>query len=284
MENHFNPHAEQISKLKFYSLGVVAENKLLSSKEVEVTPVEEMPMLDGELAPVAVDYNAKAVDKLGSSYESTVETTTTVKAKWLPIGAANRMSAPDVRRGEMVILYKFGDTDKYFWSTLNEDIKLRKLETVIYGYSATTNEGAEVNGDTYYFIEISTHKKLITLHTSKDNGEPFTYDIQLDTANGKLVITDDVGNYILLDSAQSQIVLKNVDESVYDMRGPNLSISIPKTVSVKCTDYNTVCSNAFTVNAATISLGGSGGVDMSSGSFNLNSGTINISSGSTSIT
>ena len=243
MENDFNPSAQQISKLKFYSLGTVAENKKPSSKEVEVTPIEEMPMLDGELAPVAHDYSAKATDALGSSYEATVETTTTIKAKWLPIGAGNRITAPDVRRGEMVMLYKFGDTDRYFWTTLNEDLKLRKLETVIYAFSATTNEGAEMNAETFYFIEVSTHRRLITLHTSKDNGEPFGYDIQLDTGNGKLVITDDVGNYVLLDSAQRRIQLKNIDGSEYDMEKTNLTVNIPQKITFNA--------NHFEVNAIT---------------------------------
>jgi hypothetical protein len=237
MENDFDPIAPQISKLKFYSLGTVAENKKPSSKEVEVTPIEEMPMLDGELVPVATDYNAKATDNLGSSYETTVETTTTIKAKWLPIGAGNRISAPDVRRGEMVMLYKFGDTDKYFWATLNEDLKLRKLETVIYAFSATTNESAEMNAETFYFIEISTHKKLITLHTSKDNAEPYGYDIQLDTGNGKLVITDDIGNFILLDSSQNKIQLMNVDGAEYDMEKTNLTVNIPQKITFNAIDF-----------------------------------------------
>jgi len=277
MENEFNPHAVQVSKLRFYSIGIVAENKLLSSKEVEVTPMEEMPIMDGELAPVAVDYKSKAVDKLGSSYETTVETTTTIKAKWLPLGAGNRITAPDVRRGERVILYKFGDTDQYFWTTENEDLKLRKLETVIYAFSATTNEGAEMNAQTFYFFEISTHKKLITLHTSKDNGEPFGYDVQLDTGNGKLVITDDVGNYILLDSSLSQIMLRNVDESTFDMKGPNLSVSIPQKIDFTCNDLSVKVTNGTQVVSGTVSISGSNGTSITDGS------SMDISSPATTI-
>ena len=277
LKSAFDPSREQVSKLRFYSLGIVAENKLLSSKEVEVTPIEEMPLLDGELAPVAFDYSAKAVDKLGSAYETTVQTTTTIKAKWLPLGASNRISAPDVRRGEMVVLYKFGDVDKYFWTTQNEDLKLRKLETVIYAFSATTNEAAEVNGENFYFIEISTHKKLITLHTSKAYGEPFGYDIQLDTGNGRLVITDDVGNYILLDSSLSQIMLRNVDESTFDMKGPNLSVSIPQKIDFTCNDLSVKVNNGTQVVSGTVSIAGSGGTSIIDGS------SIDISSPATSI-
>lgn len=264
MENEFNPNATQMSKLRFYSIGIVAENKALKSKHVEVTPTEEMPMLDGELAPVSTDYKAKAVDNLGSSYEATVETTTTVKALWLPIGAANRITAPDVRRGELVNLYKFGDTDQYFWNTLNDDIKLRKLETIIYAFSATTNEASEINDKTYYFIEISTHKKLITLHTSKDNGEPYGYDIQLDTGNGKLVITDDVGNYILLDSKETRIVLKNLDSSEFDMYKKNLTANIPDTITFNSNQFivnaKTTVNGHTTLNEGLLSQGGDGSV------------------------
>lgn len=277
MENDFDPFAPQISKLKFYSLGTVAENKLLSSKEVEVTPIEEMPMLDGELVPATTDYSAKAVDNLGSSYEATVQATTTIKAKWLPIGAANRTTPPDVRRGEMVMLYKFGDTDRYFWATLNEDLKLRKLETVIYAFSATTNESAEMNSQTFYFIEISTHKKLITLHTSKDNAEPFGYDIQLDTGNGKLVITDDVGNYVLLDSSQTQIVLKNVDNTIFDMKGPNLDVTVPQTYTVKCNDYVLKANSTIDIKS------GSTSISSSSGTSITDSSSLSLSSAATSI-
>ena len=262
MENDFDPMAPQMSKLRFYSLGIIAENKKLSSKEVEVTPIEEMPMLDGELAPVATDYNAKAVDSLGSNYEATVEATTTIKAKWLALGGGNRITAPDVRRGEMVMLYKFGDTDKYFWMTQNEDLKLRKLETVIYAFSATTNEGAEMNAETFYFIEISTHKKLITLHTSKDNGEPFSYDIQLNTAEGKLVITDDTDNFIMLDSAERRIQLKNVDGSEYDMVKTNLTVNIPEKITFNAMEFEvnakTTVNGFTTLTKGLLSYGGPG--------------------------
>lgn len=269
MENDFDPTAVQVSKLRFYSLGIVAENKLPSSKEVEITPIEDMPMLDGELAAVATDYNAKAKDALGSNYEDTVELTTTVKAKWFGMGAGNRITAPDVRRGEKVVLYKFGDTDKYFWMTQNEDLKLRKLETVIYAFSGTTNESAEMNADTFYFIEISTHKKLITLHTSKDNGEPYGYDIQLDTGNGKLVVTDDVGNYVLLDSSQTQIVLRNVDETTFDMKGPNLDITVPQTYTVKCKDYKLDASGSVDIKSGTTKVQSSGGTQIKDSSSML---------------
>lgn len=226
-----------VSKMRFYSAGIVAQNKLPSSKEVEITPIEEIPFTDGEISSNVQEVSAKAVDAKGASYESRVNSTVTIKATWLSLSVSNRLTAPDVRRGEMVMLYQFGDTDKYYWTTLKDDIRLRKLETAIYGFSATKDEGAGVDENTIYYLEISTHKKLVHFHTCKADGEPFGYDIQLNTKEGYLVITDDVGNYIHLHSGENRIELKNLNGSHYDMLGSNLTITVPGTTTFKTGNF-----------------------------------------------
>ena len=237
-----------ISKFKFYSAGIVAENKLISSKQIEVTPIEEIPFTDGELSSHTVEIKAKAKDASQASYENSVKSTVTINATWLSLSVSNRLTAPDVRRGEMVMLYQFGDTDMYYWTTLKEDIALRRLETVIYGFSASKVEDSPVNPETIYYIEISTHKKLIHLHTCKADGEPFGYDIQLNTKEGYLVITDDVGNYIHLNSAEQRIELKNLAGSHYDMKGPSLNINIPSNIKMEAGASILITSPNTTIN------------------------------------
>lgn len=267
----------EFSKLRPYSLGIVAENKALSSKDVEVVPYEQSPILDGEITSDSTDIKAKGVDSLGSVLEKTVSATLSVKAKWLPIGASNRVTAPDVRRGEIVMLYKFADADMYFWNTLKDDISLRKLETVIYAFSATMNESGEMNANTYYFIEVSTHKKLITLHTSKDNGEPFSYDIQLNTEAGYFVITDDIGNHILMDSKNSRIHLKNIDGSECDLDKTNVTIKAPDDFTVECNNYSVRSKGHYSVQSGSSSMSSSGATSIDAGS------SLSISSPNTSI-
>ena len=36
---------DKISQLKIYSLGIVANNKKISSKNIEVTPIEKAPII-----------------------------------------------------------------------------------------------------------------------------------------------------------------------------------------------------------------------------------------------
>jgi hypothetical protein len=203
----------KVSQLKPYTVGTVAANKPLDSKVIEFTPDEENVFMDGEITDNSKQDIAKGKNAQGQSYEKSLTTTASMKATWLPISNPNRKSAPDVRRGERVIIYQFADADKYYWATLFDDIKLRKLETVIYAISNVRDENKEETADSTYFFEWSTHKKLVHLHTSKNDGEPFAYDIQINAKDGFIQITDDVGNFIELDSTNTKITAYNIDNS-----------------------------------------------------------------------
>jgi hypothetical protein len=221
------------SKLHIYGLGIVAANKELHSKFIEVAPIEALPMLDGEITDNIQTIVTKGKDAFGGVYEDSVLTTASIQAEWLPIGISNRATAPDVRRGEHVVLYKFGDTDKYYWTTLIYDMKLRKLETAIWVFSNTRNEDSDGTPDTTYFLEISTHKKLIHLHTSKSDGEPFVYDIQLNTKDGVFTFQDDIGNYIQLDSKNVRIEAKNADGTWIDMNRRVINMYAPEDINIR---------------------------------------------------
>jgi|JFJP01.1.fsa_nt_gi hypothetical protein len=258
-EQIYTPAEPIISKLRFYSAGIVAMNKLLSSKDIECHPIEEFPMVDGQLSDEVNDYKSKGKDSKGAEYETTVKNTVTVLATWLSLTGSNRITAPDVRRGELVMLYQFGDVDKYYWTTMKEDLKLRKLETVIYAFSATKDEKKDATPTTTYYFEISTHKKLIHLHTSKDNKEPYTYDIQLDTDNGKLTITDDVNNFIELISKEKIIHLENTDGTFIEIDKKKINMFASHSVNIKTPVVNIsddLVVGSDVINGGVISSGG----------------------------
>lgn len=240
------------SKLHIYGLGIVAANKQLNSKFIEVVPIEATPMLDGEITDNMETIVTNGKDANGAIYENSVLTTASIQAEWLPIGISNRMTSPDVRRGEHVVLYKFGDTDKYYWTTLLYDMKLRKLETVIWVFSNTRDEDADGTPDTTYFLEISTHKKLVHLHTSKSDGEPFVYDIQLNTKDGVFTFQDDIGNYIQLDSKNVRIEIKNADGSWIDMNKRTINIYAPEDINMRAdNNINISAGNSINSDAGT---------------------------------
>lgn len=208
-------------------------NKLLTSNVISVVPVEAVPMVNGELTDDQTPYTSSATDSDGAAYDISVNTANVVKATWLPIGSSNRKTSPDVRRGESVVLYQFGDSDEFWWTTLHYDMQLRKLETVIYTWSGTQDEKADPNADNNYFLEISTHNKNVTFHTSKTNGEPFAYTFQFNTADGIIILQDDAGQYFELNSKERQLILENNDGSKVEVNKTNIFFESKDLISLK---------------------------------------------------
>ena len=170
-----------ISKLQFYSIGIVAANKKLSSDRIEVVPMEGSPLMSGELTDNIEQYQGGSQSPEGENFKVDMQTTASIEARWLPMNDTNRITSPDVRRGEMVAIYQFSDADEYWWMTLKQDKKLRRLETVIFSFSNVRKENEEVTAKNSYWMEVSTHGKYIHIHTSKNDEEPFEYDIQLNS-------------------------------------------------------------------------------------------------------
>lgn len=251
-----------LSKMRFYSIGIVAENKKLSSDEVEVTPTEELPFLDGELTPKTSDYKGGAQDAMGRHYQSNVKASVSIKAKWLRFGDSNRLTPPDVRRGEAVMIFQFGDADKYYWITLKQDSNLRKLETVIWAISATRNESHATDADHSYYLEVSSHNKLVHFHTSKADGEPFAYDVQINTKTGCILITDDAGNFISLDSSERRLEMKNADGSHFDMDKTQLTVTTTEAIT-----FNT---KKLAINSTSTTIDGSSSIRVTSPSTSIN--------------
>jgi hypothetical protein len=221
----------EATKLTFYSVGIVAANKPLSTDKIEVTPIETLPMIDGEMSDNLEEFTVSGSDASGGSYESKVKTAITLTASWLPFGS-NRKTAPDVRRGEYVAIYRYGEVDKYYWCSLFYDTKLRKRETILFLVSDTTDESQEATPENSYFLEISTHNKLIHFHTSKTDGEPFSYDVQLNTKDGFWIIQDDIGNLMTFDSKNRRFEIKNTDGSHIDVDKKNITMTAPDTITL----------------------------------------------------
>jgi hypothetical protein len=215
-----------VSRLVIYSVGTVAANKELNSREIEVVDEEHSSMLDGKINDNVSSLEVKGTKSDGSSYESKQNATASIRAQWLPIGSSNRVTPPDVRRGEKVAIWKFADKDEYFWCTLKDDLQLRKLETAIYAWSNTRNEGDTCTGATTYFFEVSTHTKKVTFHTSNNDGEACSYDIQINTGEGYFAFVDSLGNVIRVDSKASSLLLQSAEGAYINLAGKNLTIDL----------------------------------------------------------
>ena len=235
----------QVSQFRRVSIGEVLENKAIGSKEIEVKLFELSPFADGEIKSVAVEYSANGEDVHGKAYKNTLLSDHGVTATWLPYDT-NRLTAPDVRRGERVDIYQYGDTDKYYWRELGMDAHLRRLETIIIGISDNPNNDStdEPNLDNCYFLEFSTHRKAITIQTAKSNSEEFKYTFQMNPGEHTAVFQDDAGQHFYIDSKDRLIRMHNQEGCFVELSRKdaeivgidNVGISAGKKVNVSAGD------------------------------------------------
>ncbi len=265
-----------MSQLQPYGIGVVAANKLPSSHEIEVTDLERSPMADGEITDNIESYKGAGTSNSEESFDVDVESTASLKAKWLKLGCTNRVTSPDVRRGERVAIWRFGDSDQFFWMDIETSTKLRRLETVVYSFSNNRKENVENTAETTYYFEISTMGKYIHLHTSKNDDEPYIYDIQLNTKDGCLTFMDDDGNSMVMDSAEQRIELHNkmnsfvkIDKKIITLKSDEEIILDTNKITFKGKSSINTYTQSYTIEA--------GAYKLTAGSYNVNTANAQFS-------
>lgn len=195
------------SGLKEYSLGIVLVDKERKSDNIYVVPIEDLHLDNGLIVGQIRKFDVKAPDHKGIVRSSKIEGGSKIVAKWIPYNHSNRMTAPDVVKNETVMIYRFADTDEYYWDTLFREPMLRRLETVCYAYGDIAEGFEPFDKTSSYWAEWDTVNKHVWLHTSTSDGEPFTYDVEINTGKGYINIRDSVGNYIDFDSVENTITV-----------------------------------------------------------------------------
>lgn len=246
-----------MSQLK-KSLGRAAENydPTQTKKDgfkLRITPIEDLPFMDGELASNPTTDTLTSVNAAGETQETKVILDNAVTATWMPFGGSNRTTPPDVRRGERLILWRYADRPVYHWCTTGLDDHLRKLETVVYAYSATQDENqTELNDQNTYFLEISTHTGRVTYSSSQANGEFTRHQMQFDPMSGKFVLADAHGQSVSIDSTRAFIELVNHDGTRYTLTGPVAEIYAPDSINMTGDKAINLTTKALGVNAETV--------------------------------
>lgn len=223
------------SVFKMVGVGVVANNKAITDKVIEVTPTEWLPMHDGEMTSNAAKMTHKSKDIDGNETQGMILTDQVVKATWLP-GGSNRLSAPDVRRGVHVELWATADADKYYWKTMGLDDHLHKLETIIIGISNTTDESVtDLTPEHMYWIEFSTHSKRLAFCSSKSQGEAYQHELYIDTDASELMYTDDIGNLVNVKSKLNLIHLQNAKGAYIKIDQKDIKMFAPQDITAEAT-------------------------------------------------
>jgi hypothetical protein len=199
---------ENESILRLYCIGIVVNDKEVDSDVIDVYPVEELPLAEGNIKEAKIEYDETLPNSKTVPTQGKIEGKLHVQAKWVPFGHSNRITAPDVYANEHVVLFRYADTGEYYWTTIYREPMFRRLETVCYMYSDLKEKMKEFTKESSYWCEVSTREKYIHIHTSDSDGEEYKYDIIINTKESFVVITDNVRNYIRLTSPKDEIQLR----------------------------------------------------------------------------
>lgn len=242
-----------ISDFHFRSIGRLAAHKERGSSIISVVEVEKNPHLSNEITDhLSTTTNKVEGNDANDAFEVDLTTSPAINAEWLPLGSTNRYTAPDMYRGEYVILLSMADSKVVYWIDLKTSRKLRRLETATWCFSNVREADEEVNETNSYNFTVSTHDKHITLITNKNDGEPFAYVLQLNTKTGFFTIQDDDGNYILMNSKDRQIRLENKDKSFVDVNKRTIMMDALDLISMKTKDIVMDASNSVKINTKTM--------------------------------
>ena len=238
MDNPMQQPTRDQSLFRTMSIGTAAENLPLDSEFLEIAPQEQLPMLNGELTQAPTEYEARSSDANNVAYEEKQMTTSTLRARWKGLYQPNRMTPPNIRRGEQVLIFQYADADEYFWDAMGNS-QNRRMETVVFAFSATPDEDAgEMTPENSYTVEISAHHKQLAIKTSAANGERTTYEVAIDAGDGNVKVVDGEDNGFVLDTPNKQLKLYNGDGSFVEVVGKTINIEA-ETVNVKGTKINT---------------------------------------------
>lgn len=239
------------SKLFIRSMGRAAQNIDGVNPLLEIIPIEDLGYVHGEINVDRELLISSGIDMMGNTFVTQIETSNVLLAEWMPMGS-NRSSPPTIRRGERVLIWQYGDYDKYYWTPCGFDENIRRLETAIWRFSNTQDEKeTDITPENSYWVEVSTHRKHITLMTSLSDGERNKYTIQIDTDKSKLLITDDEDNYFEIDTPAKKMTMKNTSDSYIILNDKNIEINAPETISITCTDLDVKSSATTSFDAGT---------------------------------
>ena len=239
----------QTSILHLHSTGTVTSVPAIGSKVISVRLKERKFGNQDELLDNPTKEKV-AFNTAAGADEVEVTHTDSVKATWLKRNS-NRVSAPNVRRGDEVLVWRVGETENYLWE-LRDGPNIR-LETVIYAFSADPSKPIADDFSNAYVFEVSAHNKTMTFSTSKANGEPFAYVHQYDLETGVVITQDDIGNTTYMRSREHIIGMTNTDSTKFEINRKDIIGECSGTASFKAKSIAMQADN-ISLNADSISL------------------------------
>lgn len=264
----------------YIGVGVVAENSILGrEEEIHVFLQDTFPNARGKLELNPQEFKTKGVDSRGKSYNQKVLSSSTVTCYWLSENS-NRITPPQVMKGETVSVYRFNGSDKLYWKPLNQHMNRRVQETVVEAYAAKPLEAGknpvESTPENSYSRTVDTVNGIIEMRMSKANGEMSAWVLQMNGKSGILTLSDQQGNVIQIDTGKTCIDIKNKDGSHIQLDKQVINIHADKEINMSTETWNVEC-QTYNLKADKVSWNVGSQVSMGIGSsMDVNCPTINL--------
>jgi hypothetical protein len=165
----------------------------------------------------------------------------------------SNFTQPLIALGETAQIFFFdGDYKQPRYTDAYNDMKKRKEDEIKLFVNGKDN-GDDEASDTYY-LGLSGKEKKIQLHTSKENGEEYTYDIIIDASSNTISITDSEANTIAIKTDDKAISMVNASGSTIEIVDKDISMSCDGDFSIACNNFTLEANNEI-AESATASYG-----------------------------
>jgi len=190
-----------------------------------------LPLMDATNGPEETSYDIdKSIFANSVNCESSIPVANYIKCKYVTY---SNMSQPIIALGESAYCYFFdGDYKHPFYTNEYSEERRRKtdiLEVYVYG-----KPDSDYVPDDYYKIVLNSKDKKLFLHTSKENGEKYTYDFIIDAEEGTTEIKDDTGNSLKLITKDKHWKMINATGSFIEIKDKDGDIYVPGDFGIKC--------------------------------------------------
>lgn len=213
--------------------GVAVEDKEVDSRKIRVYLRELLPFHSGDVCDSTKEESYNLTNESGEAISGNVKTSNHVVADYFGCNT-NIKNPPCIVKGEQVIVFKYQGEDKYYWISFGRDDNLRRGDIYRIEASNDMSNNKELNDDNTYFMEFNTKTdKLFRIHTSKSDGEKYTYDISIKPKENRLCIMDSNGDTILIQSDEKRITLNTGGNAIINMIDDSIEIYAPRNIFIR---------------------------------------------------
>lgn len=233
-----------------WTIGYVAEDRKEGSSTIEVICPKISPMVSD--TGIDTNFSSLSIDSVpsigGSDVSGDIDVANTVLAEY--IGRSN-MSIPDVVAGEMVEIAGILN-GKFFWKEIGYNDNYRATEDLILQVANKDSSVVELTDQNTYRVRLNSTDKYISITTSKLDPDKVVYTMKMDVNNTNLVVMDDQGNSIKIDSLVPSIKLLNKSGSLIELNDKNININAPEDIAITAGRQLVVSSPATSIASDTI--------------------------------